>query len=321
MSSETLTGLLKKGQNILAKAGIGEAGLDAWLLLEYTTGKSRAYYFAHGEENVSEETADQYLKLIGRRAEHIPLQHLTHQAFFMGHEFYVDKNVLVPRQDTETLVESALECMKAVKNPYILDMCTGSGCILISILKERADAHGTGVDLSDEALKVAVRNARTLEVAEHAEFVQSNLFSEMQNIVYGTEYMKRTAVKDTVKMTECENSNRNYSRAYDMIISNPPYIPTAEIEGLMEEVRLHDPRMALDGLEDGLYFYRTITRQAKNYLAPGGWLLYEIGCSQGEDVADLLRKEGYEDIEIRQDLCGLDRVVLGRKKLQEEKYV
>lgn len=321
MSSETLTGLLKKGQNILAKAGIGEAGLDAWLLLEYTTGKSRAYYFAHGEENVSEETADQYLKLIGRRAEHIPLQHLTHQAFFMGHEFYVDKNVLIPRQDTETLVESALECMKAVKNPYILDMCTGSGCILISILKERADAHGTGVDLSDEALKVAVRNARTLEVAEHAEFVQSNLFSEMQNIVYGTEYMKRTAVKDTVKMTECENSNRNYSRAYDMIISNPPYIPTAEIEGLMEEVRLHDPRMALDGLEDGLYFYRTITRQAKNYLAPGGWLLYEIGCSQGEDVADLLRKEGYEDIEIRQDLCGLDRVVLGRKKLQEEKYV
>ena len=250
MNGETLTGLLKKGQMILAQAGIKEAGLDAWLLLEYVTGKSRAYYFAYGEESVTESVAERYLELISRRAGHIPLQHLTHQAFFMGHEFYVDKNVLVPRQDTETLVESALECMKAVKNPYILDMCTGSGCILISILKERADAHGTGVDLSDEALKVAVRNARTLEVAEHAEFVQSNLFSEMQNIVYGTEYMKRTAVKDTVKMTECENSNRNYSRAYDMIISNPPYIPTAEIEDLMDEVKLHDPRMALDGMED-----------------------------------------------------------------------
>ena len=250
MNGETLTGLLKKGQMILAQAGIKEAGLDAWLLLEYVTGKSRAYYFAYGEESVTESAAERYLELISRRAGHIPLQHLTHQAFFMGHEFYVDKNVLVPRQDTETLVESALECMKAVKNPYILDMCTGSGCILISILKERADAHGTGVDLSDEALKVAVRNARTLEVAEHAEFVQSNLFSEMQNIVYGTEYMKRTAVKDTVKMTECENSNRNYSRAYDMIISNPPYIPTAEIEDLMDEVKLHDPRMALDGMED-----------------------------------------------------------------------
>ena len=311
MNGETLTGLLKKGQMILAQAGIKEAGLDAWLLLEYVTGKSRAYYFAYGEESVTESVAERYLELISRRAGHIPLQHLTHQAFFMGHEFYVDKNVLVPRQDTETLVESALECMKAVKNPYILDMCTGSGCILISILKERADAHGTGVDLSDEALKVAVRNARTLEVAEHAEFVQSNLFSEMQNIVYGTEYMKRTAVKDTVKMTECENSNRNYSRAYDMIISNPPYIPTAEIEDLMDEVKLHDPRMALDGMEDGLYFYRAITKQAQDHLVPGGWLLYEIGCSQGEDVAALLRKYKFEDIEIRQDLAGLDRVVLG----------
>ena len=313
MHGETLTGLLKKGQMILAQAGIKEAGLDAWLLLEYVTGKSRAYYFAYGEESVT-ESAERYLELISRRAGHIPLQHLTHQAFFMGHEFYVDKNVLVPRQDTETLVESALECMKAVKNPYILDMCTGSGCILISILKERADAHGTGVDLSDEALKVAVRNARTLEVAEHAEFVQSNLFSEMQNIVYGTEYMKRTAVKDTVKMTECKNSNRNYSRAYDMIISNPPYIPTAEIEDLMDEVKLHDPRMALDG-------YRAITKQAQDHLVPCVWLLYEIGCSQGEDVAALLRKYKFEDIEIRQDLAGLDRVVLGRKKLQEDKYV
>ena len=305
MNGETLTGLLKKGQMILAQAGIKEAGLDAWLLLEYVTGKSRAYYFAYGEESVTESVAERYLELISRRAGHIPLH----------------KNVLVPRQDTETLVESALECMKAVKNPYILDMCTGSGCILISILKERADAHGTGVDLSDEALKVAVRNARTLEVAEHAEFVQSNLFSEMQNIVYGTEYMKRTAVKDTVKMTECENSNRNYSRAYDMIISNPPYIPTAEIEDLMDEVKLHDPRMALDGMEDGLYFYRAITKQAQDHLVPGGWLLYEIGCSQGEDVAALLRKYKFEDIEIRQDLAGLDRVVLGRKKLQEDKYV
>ena len=311
MNGETLTGLLKKGQMILAQAGIKEAGLDAWLLLEYVTGKSRAYYFAHGEENVSEETADQYLKLIGRRAEHIPLQHLTHQAFFMGHEFYVDKNVLVPRQDTETLVESALECMKAVKNPYILDMCTGSGCILISILKERADAHGTGVDLSDEALKVAVRNARTLEVAEHAEFVQSNLFSEMQNIVYGTEYMKRTAVKDTVKMTECENSNRNYSRAYDMIISNPPYIPTAEIEDLMDEVKLHDPRMALDGMEDGLYFYKKIIKEAKNYLNPQGMLAFEIGYDQGEAVKNLMEAQDFACVEIKKDLAGLDRLVFG----------
>ena len=322
MNGETLTGLLKKGQNILVQAGIEEAGLDAWLLLEYTTGKSRAYYFAHGEECVTESVYDRYLELIGRRAEHIPLQHLTHQAFFMGYEFYVDENVLVPRQDTETLVESALECMKTAKSEesekglHILDMCTGSGCILISLLKEIPSAYGTGVDLSEKALEVAGKNARTLEVDSRAEFIKSNLFSAGYFTGSGI-----TSTESNRKDTEHKNSNGNHSTAYDMIISNPPYIPTAEIEELMDEVRLHDPRMALDGMEDGLYFYRAITKQAKNYLVPGGWLLYEIGCSQGEDVAGLLQKEGFENIEIRQDLAGLDRVVLGRKNLQEEKHV
>ena len=325
MNRETLTGLLKKGQMILAKAGIRDAGLDAWLLLEYITGKSRAYYFAHGEECVTEENAERYLELISRRAGHIPLQHLTHQAFFMGYEFYVDENVLVPRQDTETLVELGLECMKTLENPHILDMCTGSGCILISLMKELPGAYGKGVDLSKEALNVAMRNARTLEVAERVEFVQSNLFAEVRNTVYGTGEMKENGVKgktkDIEKVTEHQNNNGNYTEAYDMIVSNPPYIPTAEIEELMDEVKLHDPRMALDGMEDGLYFYRAITEEAQDYLVPGGWLLYEIGCSQGKDVAALLQKEGFENIEIRQDLAGLDRVVLGRKKLQEDEYV
>jgi len=126
MNGETLTGLLKKGQMILAQAGIKEAGLDAWLLLEFKTGKNRAYYFAHGDEPVSDETAAEYLKLIGRRAGHIPVQQLTHQAFFMGYEFYVNQDVLIPRQDTETLVEEALKCMNGMKEPEILDMCTGS---------------------------------------------------------------------------------------------------------------------------------------------------------------------------------------------------
>ena len=141
--------------------------------------------------------------------------------------------------------------------------------------------------------------------------------SEMQNIVHEA----GVSEKDIIKYAEHKNSNGNHSIAYDMIISNPPYIPTAEIEDLMDEVKLHDPRMALDGMEDGLYFYRAITKQAQDHLVPGGWLLYEIGCSQGEDVAALLRKYKFEDIEIRQDLAGLDRVVLGRKKLQEDKYV
>ena len=301
MSGETLNGLLKNGQKILEQSGIREAGLDAWLLLEYITGKSRAYYFAHGDEGVTEEPACRYQELIRKRAEHIPLQHLTHQAFFMGYEFYVNEDVLVPRQDTETLMEAALELLKGNKAPRILDMCTGSGCIITSLMLEVPEASGTGVDLSEKALEVAIRNARELGTADRTKFVKSDLFS--------AEYFSK---KD----------NAEKVTGYDMLISNPPYIPSGEIEGLMEEVRLHDPRMALDGMEDGLYFYREITRQAMDHIRPGGWLLYEIGCEQGKDVKELLEKEGFIKTEIRQDLCGLDRVVLGQRPLlQEEKYV
>ena len=301
MSGETLNGLLKNGQKILEQSGIREAGLDAWLLLEYITGKSRAYYFAHGDEGVTEETACRYQELIRKRAEHIPLQHLTHQAFFMGYEFYVNEDVLVPRQDTETLVEAALKLLKGNKAPRILDMCTGSGCIITSLMLEVPEASGTGVDLSEKALEVAIRNAGELGTADRTKFVKSDLFS--------AEYFSK---KD----------NAEKVTGYDMLISNPPYIPSGEIEGLMEEVRLHDPRMALDGMEDGLYFYREITRQAMDHIRPGGWLLYEIGCEQGKDVKELLEKEGFIKTEIRQDLCGLDRVVLGQRPLlQEEKYV
>ena len=301
MNGETLNGLLKNGQKILEQSGIREAGLDAWLLLEYFTGKSRAYYFAHGDEGVTEETACRYQELIRKRAEHIPLQHLTHQAFFMGYEFYVNEDVLVPRQDTETLMEAALELLKGNKAPRILDMCTGSGCIITSLMLEVPEASGTGVDLSEKALEVAIRNARELGTADRTKFVKSDLFS--------AEYFSK---KD----------NAEKVTGYDMLISNPPYIPSGEIEGLMEEVRLHDPRMALDGMEDGLYFYREITRQAMDHIRPGGWLLYEIGCEQGKDVKELLEKEGFIKTEIRQDLCGLDRVVLGQRPLlQEEKYV
>ena len=301
MSGETLNGLLKNGQKILEQSGIREAGLDAWLLLEYITGKSRAYYFAHGDEGVTEETACRYQELIRKRAEHIPLQHLTHQAFFMGYELYVNEDVLVPRQDTETLMEAALELLKGNKAPRILDMCTGSGCIITSLMLEVPEASGTGVDLSEKALEVAIRNARELGTADRTKFVKSDLFS--------AEYFSK---KD----------NAEKVTGYDMLISNPPYIPSGEIEGLMEEVRLHDPRMALDGMEDGLYFYREITRQAMDHIRPGGWLLYEIGCEQGKDVKELLEKEGFIKTEIRQDLCGLDRVVLGQRPLlQEEKYV
>lgn len=296
---KTLEALLREGSLMLEKAGIGEARLDAWLLLEYVTGRNRAWYFAHSSEQAEEEQEKRYQELYRKRAGHIPLQHLTKNACFMGYDFYVDENVLVPRQDTEILVEQALLLLKEQKSPYILDMCTGSGCILLSILKEIPEAAGVGADLSEPALKVAQRNADSLQVKERAHFVQSDLFSG--------EYFAQNGSK---KRTE-----------YDMLISNPPYIATKEIQKLMDEVRLHDPYMALDGKEDGLYFYRRITAQCGRYLKTGGWLLYEIGYDQGGAVAEIMEKAGFDHIEVKKDLAGLDRVVLGQKNKQEEQDV
>ena len=294
---QTFHELLTQGTQLLMNAGIEEARLDAWLLLEYTADISRAWYYAHPESEVNEEIVSEYLSLCQKRAEHIPLQHLTHQACFMGYDFYVDERVLVPRQDTEVLAEEALHQLRNMRNPRILDMCTGSGCLLLSLLMELPDATGTGVDISAAALAVAERNRKNLELEKRAVLVQSDTFS-------GDYFQKNSG---------------NISLEYDMLISNPPYIATEEIETLMEEVRLHDPRKALDGMEDGLYFYRKITAEAGRYLKPGGWLLYEIGCTQGEAVSTMMKAAGFTGVQIVKDLPGLDRVVLGQK--QEEIHV
>lgn len=173
----SLETLLKEGTKVLEQHKIQEARLDAWLLLEHVTGMNRAFYFAHSADGIEEEKADRYRELIRKRAGHVPLQHITHQVYFMGFEFYVNQNVLVPRQDTETLVEKALEVMKGKKTPGILDMCTGSGCILLSLLALTGDAYGVGADVSPLALQVADKNAVSLEVSDRAVFVESDLFS------------------------------------------------------------------------------------------------------------------------------------------------
>ena len=296
---QTFHELLTQGIQLLMNAGIEEARLDAWLLLEYTADISRAWYYAHPESEVNEEIVSEYLSLCQKRAEHIPLQHLTHQACFMGYDFYVDERVLVPRQDTEVLAEEALHQLRNIRNPRILDMCTGSGCLLLSILMERSDAFGTGVDISEDALKVAGQNRKNLNLEERAVLVQSDTFS-------GDYFQKNSG---------------NISLEYDMLISNPPYIPTEDIGKLMEEVRFHDPVLALDGREDGLYFYRRITEQAGKYLKPGGWLMYEIGCEQGTDVSAIMQGEGFTEVTVKKDLAGLDRVVIGKKQMQEEQHV
>lgn len=286
MKGETWEALLKEGQEILEAAGIEEAGLDAWLLLEYESGKNRAYYFAHCKEEADEEIKTSYMEKIRKRAQHIPLQHLTHQGYFMGYEFFVNENVLVPRQDTEVLVEEALSLIKEKEVPQILDMCTGSGCILLSLLLEREDALGTGADLSEKAFSVAEKNRETYHLETRAELIKSDMFQ--------SGYFE------------------GKKESFDIIVSNPPYIPTEEIEKLQAEVRFHDPFMALDGKEDGLYFYRIIAKNAGEYLKPGGFLACEIGCDQGEDVKKMFESCGFSDVKVIKDLAGLDRVVSGK---------
>ena len=283
--------VLEEGIRLLETAAIEEARLDAWLLLEFTADISRAWYYAHMDDMLDAETEKQYLNLCMKRAGHIPLQHLTNQAFFMGYEFYVDERVLVPRQDTEVLVEEAISHLRGKEAPRILDMCTGSGCILLSLLMEIPDASGTGVDVSEAALEVTGKNRAALGLEERAVLIKSDLFS--------ADYFQK--------------NSGNTVPEYDMLISNPPYIPTADIHDLMDEVRLHDPVLALDGKEDGLYFYEKITAQAGRYLRPDGWLMYEIGCDQGKDVSEIMKKNGFTQIEVKKDLAGLDRVVMGRK--------
>ena len=281
----------------LQNAGIEDFEYESWAFLDWKLHIDRAEFYMNPNGEVKEELLAELESVLKQREQRVPLQYLMGECEFMGYDFYVDERVLIPRQDTETLVEEALKHLGDVEKPEILDMCTGSGCILLSLLLERQDACGTGVDVSPEALEVAKKNAGILKVENRADFVESDLFS--------APYFCEKGGKDSGK--------------YDILISNPPYIATEEIETLMEEVRLHDPRKALDGMEDGLYFYRKITAEAGRYLKPGGWLLYEIGCTQGEAVSTMMKAAGFTGVQIVKDLPGLDRVVLGQK--QEEIHV
>ena len=271
----------EKGCHILNEAGIEESTLDARLLLEAVCGTDRNDLLAHGEQPVMSQAEEKYLNWIRQRAEHIPLQQLTGEQDFMGLTFSVNEHVLIPRQDTEILVEEVLKELH--DRMRILDMCTGSGCILLSLLHYSNDCEGLGVDLSAEALEVAGQNVLkvlTPEKAEHAHFLQSDLFEKVEG-------------------------------KFEIIVSNPPYIASAEVEKLMPEVRDHEPRMALDGTEDGLHFYRRIIKEAGKHLVNSGMLFFEIGYDQGQAVSELMRTQGYREVQVVQDYAGLDRVVLG----------
>ena len=270
--------LLNKGVAMLRQAGIADADTDGWYLLEYASGMSRNDYFLHMEEEASGELTEAYGRLLEKRCTWIPLQYLTGEQEFMGLTFSVNPHVLVPRQDTETLVEQVEKRLSP--GMRVLDLCTGSGCILISLLARVPGVSGLGTDISEEALATAESNADRLGVADRAQWARGDLFAPVEG-------------------------------RFDVIVSNPPYIPREDIDGLMPEVADFEPRGALDGGDDGLDFYRRITSEASEYLEAGGRLFFEIGCDQARDVTALMEKAGFVHVATVRDLSGLDRVVCG----------
>ena len=310
--------VLNYGKKILKNAGIVEAELDAWYLFEQIFGISRAQYFLCARENITGSTAQKmaaqeqtgnslesknaldcvelwlkeklsaYENTLEKRASRIPLQQILGQQEFMGLTFFVNEHVLIPRQDTETLVELVLNEQKD-KNISILDMCTGSGCIAVSLKKLGGYACVDGADISEEAVKVAKRNSE--EILEN-----SDVNSSRTGVIF-----RRSDMFSAFPETE----------RFNVIVSNPPYLPSAVIEELEPEVRDHEPRGALDGTADGLYFYRILAEECAKHLTPGGHVYFEIGYDQGAAVKELLDIHGFKDTRVIQDLTGKDRVVCG----------
>ena len=284
--------LIKEGEYRLAKAGCMDAKIDSEELYCFLTGTDRLQIFMKAEEEADEEVERKYLALIARRAERIPLQYITGVQEFMGHRFKVDQSVLIPRQDTETLVVEAartiqstsrdklsfFERLRGGKEWEVLDLCCGSGAIGISLAKICDNIHVTGSDISGAALAVARNNARNLRVK--AEYLEGDLFAPVEG------------------------------KKFDMIVSNPPYIRTNMIAVLQDEIKNYEPRQALDGGRDGLDYYRRIIKEAPGYLKPEGYLMFEIGSDQGEDLRKMLKDDGrYTLAEVIRDLPGRDRVV------------
>lgn len=284
--------LVKEGEYRLAKAFCMDAKIDAEELYCFLTGLDKVGLFLRANEEVDAQTEEKYLELIDRRAQRIPLQHITGTQEFMGHTFKVSPDVLIPRQDTETLVEEAaraiqnmpakkltfMEKLRGGKEWEVLDLCCGSGAIGISLMKICSNIRMTASDISPQAIAIATENAAALRVK--IKFVEGDMFKP------------------------------HAGRKFDMIVTNPPYIRTAMISILQEEVKNHEPLTALDGGRDGLNFYKIIVKEAAEHLKPEGFLMMEIGHDQGEELRKMLKDDGrYTPAEVIKDLPGKDRVV------------
>lgn len=277
--------VIARAIEVLQDEKIDDAINDAWLLSEWCLGIDKHKYYMNMNMDIDKADADKYFGYIKMRASHIPLQHITGVQEFMGLSFKVNENVLVPRQETELLVEKTINLIDKLYSRLgrainVLDMCTGSGCIAISIDVLSKKAMVDAADISNDALDIARYNCENLGATVN--FINSDMFESI-------------------------------NKKYDIIVSNPPYIPTRVIEELEEEVKLHDPYIALDGKEDGLYFYRKIVDAIDSNLEADGYVLLEIGHDQGEDLSSMLRKK-QSYVKVYKDLAGLDRVVVAGKE-------
>lgn len=269
---------VKENTDKLDAAGITDASVDIWLLLEHFADIKKSDYFANQDTTITKVVAEQIEEAVEKRANHIPVQHIIGQTEFMGLTFKVNDKVLVPRLDTEILVD---EVVKYVGDDFakILDMCTGSGCIAITVSDMCDNATVVGADISKDAIDIAEDNNKLNQT--DVTFIESDLFENVEGL-------------------------------FDVVVSNPPYIKTEEIENLQEEVKLYDPKLALDGGESGLDFYQRIIKDSKDYLKANGMIFFEIGFDQAEEVSNILKENGYHDIVVKKDLSGLDRVVMAR---------
>lgn len=273
--------LIEYGKNTLNKNEVQDSSIISRILAEYILNFNRQEIIANLDKEVKEEQRVRYYLALIEIIQGMPIQYITNKQEFMKLDFYVDENVLIPQPDTEILVEKAIEEAKKIGNVEILDMCTGSGCIGISIAKNIENAKVTLVDISKNAIEIAKKNALRNKVESQLTFIQSNMFEKVE-------------------------------KKFDIIVSNPPYIKTDVIPKLDKQVQ-NEPHIALDGGKDGLKFYKIIIEEAKKYLEENGKLILEIGYDQKEEVENLIKQSGqYKKIEVIKDLSQNDRVIIGK---------
>ena len=276
--------LLSKSIQYLKKYNVENARLDAEYIFAYVLGIKRISLMLHFDDEINEENKNLIRQYIVRRGKYRePLQYIVKKWEFYGYPIKVSKGVLIPRQDTEILVEQCIKLMKEIENPKILDIGTGSGAISIALAKEISESEVLGLDISDDALKIAVEN-RELNKVENLKFLKSDIFQHVKE------------------------------KNYDLIVSNPPYIPVEEYNTLMPEVKEYEPKSALTDGGDGYYFYKKISKESMNYLKNGGYLAFEVGYNQGEEVSLLMEKNGFQIIGRFVDYGGFERVIIGRKE-------